>query len=134
MNIQVELNEEYADGRKGVEDTREVLWKFLEEKLHIEDARQIEFQRVHRNGRKISNKPRPILARFLRFTDREKVRKKAKELKGTNFVIYEDLPKELIDRRRVMLPKLKVAKKQGSRAYFSVSEPDKLYVNGTLVF
>ena len=133
VNIPVELNEEYADGREGVEDTREVLWKFLEEKLHIEDARQIEFQRVHRNGRKNSNKPHPILARFLRFTDREKVRKEAKELKGTNFVIYEDLPKELIDRRRLMLPKLKAAKKQGSRAYFSVSEPDKLYVNGTLV-
>ena len=84
-------------------------------------------------GEKNSTKPRPILARFLRFTDREKVRKKVKELKGTNFVIYEDVPKELIDRRRLMLPKLKAAKEQGSRAYFSVSEPDKLYVNGTLV-
>ena len=93
MNIPVELNEEHADGREGVEDTRDVLWKFLEEKLHIEDARQIEFQRVHRNRKKISNKPRPILARFLRFTDREMVRTKAKELKGTNLVIYEDLPK-----------------------------------------
>ena len=89
MNIPVELNEEYADGREGVKDTREVLLKFLEEKLHVEDTRQIEFQRVHRNGRKISNKPCPILARFLRFTDHEKVRKKAKELKGTNFVIYK---------------------------------------------
>ena len=73
INIPEARNEE-GEGGEGREDTREILWKFLEENLHIE------FQRVHRNGRKINNKPRPILARFLRFTDREKVRKNAKEL------------------------------------------------------
>ena len=36
---------------------------------------------------KINNKPQPIFVRFLRFTDHEKAQKKAKELKGTDFVI-----------------------------------------------
>ena len=76
-----EVAPEDIEEGEGIGDTREILWKFLEEKLHFEDLKSIEFQRVHRSGNKVSNKPRPILARFLRFTDREKVFRKARKLK-----------------------------------------------------
>ena len=49
-------------------DTRDLLFKFLESKLRIENPRgRIEFQRVHRLGKpdSSSDKPRPIIARFL---------------------------------------------------------------------
>lgn len=69
INIPTVRNDEGENGG-GREETREILWKFWHEKLHIENARNIELQRVHRNGRKIKNKPQPIFARFLRFTDR----------------------------------------------------------------
>ena len=56
------------------EDTRDLVFKFLENKLRIENPRgRIEFQRVHRLGKpnNSSDKPRPIIARFLRYSDKE---------------------------------------------------------------
>ena len=55
------------------ENTKNVLYEFLEQDLGIDKARDIEFQRVHRTGKRSSSstKPRPILARCLRYTDRE---------------------------------------------------------------
>ena len=60
------------------ENTKDVLFKFLEDELNITDARKrIEFQRVHRLGKpRSSGNPRRIIARFLCYQDREEVRKK----------------------------------------------------------
>jgi len=69
----------------------------MEDKPQISDARKIEFQRLHRNGKASGKKPRPILARFLRFSDRERVLKHARNLKDTPYAIHEDLP--IRDRR-----------------------------------
>ena len=56
------------------ENTKEVIFKFMEEELEIQDARKrFEFQRIHRLGKKKGNAPRPIIARFLPYTDREEV-------------------------------------------------------------
>ena len=39
---------------KGNEDTKEVVYRFLERELKMEDVRHIEFQRIHRIGKKSS--------------------------------------------------------------------------------
>ena len=57
------------------------VYRFFEMELEIENARDIEFQRVHRIGKKKVGVHRPIIVRFLRFPDRERVFKKALELK-----------------------------------------------------
>ena len=59
-------------GKVSTENTKSVLTEFLERVLGIEDARSIEYQRVHRMGapRKENGRERIIIARFLRFTDR----------------------------------------------------------------
>lgn len=119
--------------RESGDETKGVLFNFLEEKLHLEDAKGIEFQRVHRLGRASNGQPRLIIARFLRYADREYVLHKARNLKGTNFVIYEDLPKEILDNRRPQISKLKEAKRNGQRAAFSKREPDKLYIDGKFI-
>ena len=49
------------------EDTEQVLANFLEQELGFLNARDIEMQRVHRVGKSREGKPRPILARFLRY-------------------------------------------------------------------
>ena len=80
------------------ENTKDVLFKFLEDELNITDARKrIEFQRVHRLGKpRSSGDPRPIIARFLRYQDREKVMHKARaKLKSKDYEVFEDIPKEL---------------------------------------
>ena len=55
------------------EDTKETLLKCLENRFKMANARDIEFQRVHRLGKRSDKKgkPRVIIARFLRYTDRE---------------------------------------------------------------
>ena len=94
---------------EGAEDTRKVLLNFLQSELDIDDASDIEFQRVHRIGRfnQQAPKPRQIIARFLRYPDRERVMSNAKKLKGKKIGISADLPKErryclifLLQRRR----------------------------------
>ena len=118
------------------EDTRKVLVNFIEDALGIEDAKGIEFQRVHRMGKprtSSGNGSRTVIARFLRYSDKESVFKCSRKLKDTNFKMFENIPKELHELRKMQMDKLKKAKKDGKRAYFSKSEPDKLFIDGKYV-
>lgn len=119
---------------EGAEDTRQVLTDFLMSELGIDDANEIEFQRIHRIGpfNQEASKPRQIIARFLRYPDRERVMSNARRLKGKGFGISADLPKEIVDRRKKVLPDFFAAKKAGKSAYFSRTEPDKLFIEGRL--
>ena len=118
------------------EDTKEVLANFMENVLGIEDAKDMELQRVHRIGKPKSengNGSRTIIAHFLRFLDRERVFKCGHKLKDTGYKMYEDFPKELHDLRKAQMNKLKKARQEGKRANFSKSERGKLYVDGKYV-
>ena len=118
------------------EDTRQVLVDFMQSGLGIEDAQNIEFQRVHRMDKpKLieGNSCRMIIARFLRFPDRERVLKRGRKLKDTSYKMYEDIPRELQDLRKLQMKRLKKAREEGKRANFSKSQPDKLYIDGKYV-
>ena len=100
------------------EDTYTILKTFMEE------FAEIEFQRLHRNGNpKEDSRPRPIIARFLRYGDREFVFSNAKSLKGTEYGIPDDLPREFVKSE---------ARKASKRPYFIRAEPDKLFIDGVL--
>ena len=80
------------------ENISDVLHRVLEDELQIENASQIEFQRVHRLGKKTDDSTQPIIARFLRFPDRERIFQKAMELKNESDVkvkVYTDFPTEM---------------------------------------
>ena len=115
-----------------MEDAREVLVGFLKTELGMENADQIEFQRVHRVGKRVSSsgKPRQIIARFLKYPQREEVMSNARKLKGKNFGISPDLPSEILERRKKKMKQFKQAKKDGKTAFFSRAEPDKLFIDG----
>ena len=117
------------------EDTKQVMYNFLEQELKISNARdRIEFQRIHRLGKPNNKGPRPIIARFLRYTDREEVMSQArKHLKGKDFSVFDDIPKELYDLRKQQREKLKDARKKGHTAFFSKKYPDRLYVDGNFI-
>jgi len=55
------------------------------------------------------------------------------KLKGTDYKMYEDILKELHELRKKQMDKLKQARKDGKRAFFSKTEPDKLYIDGRYV-
>ena len=116
-------------------DTCDILIDFLENGLGLDNpAEEIELQRFHRLGKPVVGKIRPIIARFLRYPDRERVLRASFRLsRESEIKVLEDYPKEIIERRRKQMPKLKEAKKSGLRVAFSKMEPDKLYINGKFV-
>jgi hypothetical protein len=110
------------------EDTEQVWRSFLSRELSMHG----EFQRIHRLGKKRTT-TRPIIARFLRYSDREKVAGNAFRLKGTNKFVFPDFPKEIQESRKRQLHKLKKAKQEGKSVSFSKSKPDMLYINGQYI-
>ena len=122
------------------EDTRNLLLKFLENKLRIENPHgRIEFQRVHRLGKpnNSSDKPCPIIARFLRYSDKEmmmdQARKELKRQQDKQFSVFDDIPKELYEIRKSQMKKFKEARSKGCTVYFSKAQPAKLFVNGKFI-
>lgn len=120
-----------SSGENG-ENTEAVLRAFLEKELGYADGSTVEIQRVHRLGKIRNETPRPILARFLRSKDVEKILSLGSRLKGTNFQMFRDLPQELVDRRRAQMENYKHAKRNGIPVSFSRSKPDQLYIRGKL--
>lgn len=111
------------------ENTEEVLRDFLKSEMNITEEPQ--FQRVHRMGEKVQGRHRPIIAKFVLFKEREKVRKAApSKLAGKPFGINEQFPKEINDRRKLLYPHYKHAKRLEKKA---VMIADKLFVNGTQI-
>ena len=76
---------------------------FLENVLGIEIAKNIELQRIHRLGKPKNDSGdggRTIIARFLRFSDRERVLKIGRRLKGTHYRMFEDIPKKAASKEK----------------------------------
>ena len=72
------------------------LYKFLEEHLQYEPNVTIEFANDPQMGKPATGKTRPIIARFLRYKDKERIMEQAsKLLRGKDFAIFDDIPKEL---------------------------------------
>ena len=114
------------------EDTTAILYNFLETKLGMTNTCDIKFQRVHRVGkRKQGSEPRAIIARFLRYQDRENVFAHRSSIAGKQGLgIGVDLPRQVVEIRKRLIPKMLEARGQGKRAAFSRSEPYKLFIDG----
>ena len=129
-------NDNISDAREGSsENTAAVIYKFTADELSMaEPQKRIEFQRIHRLGKPNRKSPRPILARFLRYSDRQEVLELARcKLKGTNYAVYEDIPKEFYDLRKAQMSKFKEAKRRGLKAIFSKAQPHRLYISGKYI-
>ena len=123
-NIKIFNVQETAD-----ENTEFVVKKFLNENLKIpqNDVDGIRFERVHRLPTRQSNKPRPIIARFSFFKDKEFVWSFIKNLKGSSTAIANDYSKEIEGIHKTLYPVLKKAKQEKNTAFFKV---DRLIING----
>ena len=115
------------------ENSETILRKFMAAELKIskEDVDDISFERVHRIGKSslTDSKPRPLIAKFTYHKDKEFVISRAKNLRDTNFAVARDFPKEIVNKRKLLLPNLKDAKKKGHTATLVYH---KLYINGQL--
>ena len=79
----------------------------------------IKLHRAHRIGRFINGKTRPIVAKFVYYPDRERVRKASQVLRDTDsvYAVSQQYPKEVQERRRALVPIMKQARLNGSEAY-----------------
>ena len=59
------------------------------------DAKQIEIERSHRLGGFQKEKKRPIVTKFLKFKDKENIKKASYKLKGTTFGTSDQFPNEI---------------------------------------
>ena len=111
----------------------EVLRSFMERDLGYRNGRSVEIQRVHRlsNRRNSNTAPCPIIARFLPYKNVEEIFSLGRCLEGTDLQMFRDLPLEIIKRRKDKMTVFKQARRQGMRASFSKSQPDKLFINGS---
>ena len=116
-------------------ETEYLVRNMMEEKLGIirEDMNEIRFERVHRlttrHNRQTPTKPRPIIAKFSFYQDKEYVMSKVKNLKGTGIGTSHDYPKEIDVIHEKLYPVLKKAKQEKQSVFFKV---DKLIINGQL--
>ena len=109
------------------DDCVEKVLNLIEEDLEIPNAKaEMKLHRAHRIGRYNPTKIRPIVAKFAYYPDREKVRKNANKLKGKSQGISQQFPKEIMDKRKKLVPIMKQARENGQDAYITV---DKLYIH-----
>ncbi|CAC5379384.1 unnamed protein product [Mytilus coruscus] len=108
------------------EDTEAILKDFIKSEIQIEEA--INFHVVHRLKPKKDKSPRGIVAKFERRKDRNMVLSAAiQKLKNKKqFVVHEQYPIEIIERRRELVPILKNARTKGHEA---VLKEDRLYID-----
>ena len=109
------------------EDVEKSLDCFLSQEMNITD--KIPFHRVHRIGKYESDDPpRPIVAKFERFKDRELVRRAAPQtLRGKPFGVREQFPKVIENRRKQLYPIMKKARANEDNKVRLVR--DKLFIN-----
>lgn len=104
--------------------------QFIEDNMAIENARtDIKLHRAHRIGKFEPTKTRPIVVKFAYYPDRERVRKSASKLRGTQYGVSQQFPKEIMETRRKLVPIMKQARQEGKDAYINI---DKLYINKVL--
>ena len=105
--------------------------KFPEEVI-IERAHRIGKSRKGMLGRK-ALEPRPLIVRFLSYTDRQKVRKAAKDNLREGLQCKEDLPYAVRQARQKLSTRFEAATRDANVNDVYISFPAKLYVNGELV-
>ena len=128
------IDEVESEGDDDYENVEQTLVKFLETEMNI--RMHIGFHRVHRLGRldktSVEPRPRPIIAKFEKFKDREFVRSKAPQtLRSKNFGVREQFPKVIEDQRKLLYPEAKKARQNERNKVRMVR--DKLYVNNSEV-
>ena len=111
------------------EDLRNVFRQLLTDVLHVNINTETEIDKIHRFGKSVSGRPRPIAVKFLRHNVRDSVLSSAKNLKNHQERIYinEDLPAPIKARRSELRAIVQHARSTGVNAKQS---GDKIVIEG----
>ena len=108
------------------EKVNQLLKGFVRDEMKVKE--DVRFKSVRRMNSK--SKPRPIVASFENFKQRELVKHSAYKLKGSPFGLSEQYPQDVLATRKQLLPIQKEARSKGAKA---VMVRDKLYINNEIV-
>ena len=115
------------------ENIRQKIIEVLEKKLKVPDASPIKFMRIHRLGTPphlnphASIHPRSVIVRFQDFSD--KVWKASWSFKDKHVHVREDFTEAIRNRRNILLPVLKAAKRDPKTQRCTL-RGDKLILDG----
>ncbi|XP_072945564.1 uncharacterized protein [Epargyreus clarus] len=103
-----------------------VVLKIFRERLEL-NVEEWEVNKIHRIGKinKESDKPRPVLLSFVNSLKKKEIMKKKNLLKNKRIYITEDYPKEVIEIRKALQPKVIEERSKGNIAYIHY---DKLII------
>ena len=116
------------EGKESWEETESIVKAKIKDLLHIDEELTIE--RAHRVNRSNSsrhvrrgstfgnNDPRPIVAKFLNWKDKEKVLASARKIRPQGIKFVQDFSQMVMDRRQDQIPKMLDARSKGKIAYF----------------
>ncbi len=111
---------------QGMNESWEESEKIIKDKIRdlLEIQEELVIERAHRVGNRPrkrddgTEEPRPIVAKFQSWKQKEMVLKKAREVKPQNIKFVADFSKLTLSRRREQVPDLIKARKAGHTAYF----------------
>ena len=91
---------------------------FFTKKMHLPPAIAEDIDKVHRYGRSMHGRPRPIIVRFTKISSRDSVLRNVKHLRDARSKVYvnEDLPVEVKNQRADLRAIATHAKHQGIEA------------------
>ena len=116
-------------------DTEEKVLGFMKNDLNIQETDASMIDRAHRIGSKIPDKPRPIVVKFASSKHKDTIFKNVKSLKDKKqFIVQEQFPPEINERRKRLWPKFKEAKERAKsdKTYRVNWSLDKLIINGSV--
>ena len=87
---------------------------------------------VLRIGKRVRSTNRLVLVKMNSFKERLTILRAAKNLRGSNIFIMEDLSKSHRNRRKVLVEKLKQARSAGKKAFIRFTD-GKLLVDGKVI-
>ena len=108
------------------ENCKEIINDLITKRLGLS---RCDFARVHRLGKRNERKSRPIIVRFDRCSDRERVWEGRRKLKGTQIFVDEDFCQETVPSRQRLLPILTKARSLQKYRGNVRLVADKLFVN-----
>ena len=117
------------------EDCSAKVKQFCEDELQLshDTVDSIVIDRAHRIRKVKVGSVRPIVVKFNRYGDREKIRLKANELKATlrnkHYTVKPQIPYDVMEKRKPLYSVFEAELAKGNRCKFVL---DKLYINGRL--
>lgn len=105
-------------------NTEETVLNIIENELKI-TCNEDNLDFVKRLGRKDNNKIRPILIKFATGKMRRNILENSRKLKDTNIFITEDFPKEVLEKRKILVSEMKKCREEGK---YAIIKYDKLVV------